>query len=149
MKYAFKIGATAYEVEVGEMTSGQVPVTVNGKRFEVVVDQQKRFKVETGPAASAPVVHPTAQAQVQMPPAAAPSTVSTEGAVVAPIPGLIVEVKVMPGDRVTAGQWVATMEAMKMENQLTTHLSGIVQEIAVQKGSEVSTGQLVMRIGID
>ena len=39
------------------------------------------------------------------------------------------------------------MEAMKMENNLTTHLSGVVKEILVQKGSEVATGDVILRIG--
>ncbi len=142
MKYAFKIGAKDYSVEVGVMIAGQVPVTVNGKRFEVVVEEGGHFKAKSPPAAAVSEVRSAPQA----PPAAAPAANPSAGAVVAPIPGLIVEVKVKVGEQVTAGQWIATMEAMKMENQLTSHLSGVVEEIAVQKGSEVSTGQLVMRI---
>jgi biotin carboxyl carrier protein len=59
----------------------------------------------------------------------------------------MLEIKVSQGERVRAGQVVATMEAMKMENNLTAPISGLVQEIRVQKGTEVSTGEIVMRIG--
>ena len=66
----------------------------------------------------------------------------------APIPGLIVEIKVHLGDKVQAGQSVAVMEAMKMENDLTSHVSGVVEEILVQKGTEVATGDVILRIGV-
>jgi biotin carboxyl carrier protein len=66
--------------------------------------------------------------------------------VAAPIPGLIVKINVAVGDSVTAGQTVAIMEAMKMENNLTCAVSGTVQEIRVQKGSEVATGDVIMII---
>ena len=65
---------------------------------------------------------------------------------IAPIPGLITDVRVKVGDAVQAGQCVAVMEAMKMENQLTAPATGCVQEILVQKGTEVVTGQVIMRI---
>jgi biotin carboxyl carrier protein len=67
--------------------------------------------------------------------------------VVAPIPGLILDIKVAAGDSVSAGQVVAVMEAMKMENNLVSNVSGTVQEIRVQKGAEVSTGDVIMLIG--
>ena len=54
--------------------------------------------------------------------------------ILAPIPGLILEVKVKVGDAVNAGQIVAVLEAMKMENSLITHVSGTVKEIRVEKG---------------
>ncbi|WP_373499781.1 biotin/lipoyl-containing protein, partial [Desulfococcus sp.] len=79
---------------------------------------------------------------------AAPRPVSAvgTGTVAAPIPGLILKINVAVGDTVTAGQTVAIMEAMKMENNLTCAVSGVVQEIRVQKGSEVATGDVIMII---
>ena len=65
----------------------------------------------------------------------------------APIPGLVLDIKVAVGDKVSAGQVVAVMEAMKMENNLISSVSGTVQEIRVQKGAEVSTGDVIMLIG--
>jgi biotin carboxyl carrier protein len=77
----------------------------------------------------------------------APQKVHNRGEIVAPIPGRIMDVKVKIGDPVTKGQTVATMEAMKMENNITTTTDGIVQEIRVQKDSEVATGEVIMIIG--
>jgi glutaconyl-CoA decarboxylase len=67
--------------------------------------------------------------------------------ILAPIPGLIMEVRVKVGDAVSAGQIVSILEAMKMENSLTTHVSGTVKEIRVEKGSEVSTGDVILIVG--
>lgn len=67
--------------------------------------------------------------------------------ILVPIPGLIIEVKVVVGETVTTGQDVAIIEAMKTENSITAHVSGTVRDIRVQKGSQVSTRDEIMIIG--
>jgi acetyl/propionyl-CoA carboxylase alpha subunit len=63
----------------------------------------------------------------------------------APMPGLVVEVRVAPGDRVAAGDAVVVMEAMKMRNELTTIVAGTVKSVAVAVGTKVeSQAALVM-----
>lgn len=146
MKYDLKIGSTEYTVQVGELIAGQVRVAVNGRSFDVTVADFAAAEALTTPM---PTLRSTAAA-VPTPaaPAVRPATaVATGGAMIAPIPGLITDVRVKVGETVQAGQCVAVMEAMKMENQLTAPVSGHVREILVQKGSEVTTGQVIMRIG--
>ena len=58
----------------------------------------------------------------------------------APLPGTILEVKVQPGDKVTRGQSVAALEAMKMENVIDTDIAGVVKRIFVEPGQVVSAG---------
>ena len=58
----------------------------------------------------------------------------------APLPGTILEVKVHPGDKVTRGQSVAILEAMKMENVIDTDIAGVVKRIFVEPGQVVSAG---------
>jgi glutaconyl-CoA/methylmalonyl-CoA decarboxylase subunit gamma len=67
--------------------------------------------------------------------------------ILAPIPGLILDVKVAVGETITAGQTVAIIEAMKMENSIASHVAGQVKAIRVQKGSQVSTRDVIMTIG--
>ena len=50
------------------------------------------------------------------------------------------------GDTVRSGQIVATMEAMKMANNLVSNIDGIVKEIVVSKDAEVANGDLIMII---
>ena len=57
------------------------------------------------------------------------------------------DVKVKVGDHVIKGQTVATMEAMKMENNIASTIEGVVQEVLVQKDSEVATDQVIMVVG--
>jgi biotin carboxyl carrier protein len=63
----------------------------------------------------------------------------------APMPGLVVEVKVAPGDHVAAGDSVVVMEAMKMRNELSTLVTGTVKNVIVAEGAKVdSQAPLVM-----
>ena len=59
--------------------------------------------------------------------------------VAAPMPGLIVDIKVKEGDHVEAGAAVVIMEAMKMQNELTTQVGGIVKAIHVSERDSVDS----------
>jgi len=50
------------------------------------------------------------------------------------------------GKQVSAGQTVAIMEAMKMENNIASNIDGTVREIVAPKGAEVANGDLIMII---
>jgi geranyl-CoA carboxylase alpha subunit len=60
--------------------------------------------------------------------------------------GRVVAVLVKPGDRVTAGQAVMTLEAMKMEHVHTAAIAGVVAAIDVADGEQVTTGRVVVEI---
>jgi biotin carboxyl carrier protein len=57
----------------------------------------------------------------------------------APMPGLVVEVRVAPGDHVAAGDSVVVMEAMKMRNELSSIVAGTVRSISVSAGDKVDS----------
>lgn len=57
----------------------------------------------------------------------------------APMPGMVVEVKVSPGDRVNAGDPVVVMEAMKMRNELTSLVAGTVTSVSAARGDKVES----------
>jgi biotin carboxyl carrier protein len=61
----------------------------------------------------------------------------------APMPGLVVAVEVAEGEQVTAGQGVAILEAMKMQNELRAPKAGVVREVRVQKGTKVDGGEIL------
>jgi pyruvate carboxylase subunit B len=60
------------------------------------------------------------------------------------MPGRVVRVLVAVGDRVTAGQGVVVVEAMKMENDLRTPTDGVVKEILVVPGAAVDSGAVLI-----
>ncbi len=64
----------------------------------------------------------------------------------AEMPGLVVEVKVSVGQKIQAGDPAIVLEAMKMQNELTSPLSGVVEQILVKAGESVDTGALLMRL---
>lgn len=65
----------------------------------------------------------------------------------APMPGLVVSVTVAPGEKVAAGQKLATLEAMKMESTIYAEVSGTVAEVPIHRGAQVETGDLLVRLG--
>lgn len=74
------------------------------------------------------------------------ATTATGKNVTAPLPGKVIELKVKVGDTVNAGQEVATLEAMKMENAITTDFGGKVVAILVSEGENVATDAVLMQI---
>jgi biotin carboxyl carrier protein len=58
----------------------------------------------------------------------------------APMPGLVVALRVQPGDRVEAGAPLVVMEAMKMQNELVAESGGTVREVRVAIGQAVESG---------
>jgi geranyl-CoA carboxylase alpha subunit len=70
-----------------------------------------------------------------------------DGKVRAAMNGRVVSVLVKPGDRVTAGQPVLTLEAMKMEHVHKAGIDGVVAAIDVAEGEQVTTGRIVAAIG--
>jgi biotin carboxyl carrier protein len=64
-----------------------------------------------------------------------------------PMPGLVVDVYVQPGDTVQAGQSLLILMAMKMENNIRAFEGGKVTSLRVQKGDKVELGQLLLTIG--
>jgi len=78
------------------------------------------------------------------------SDADTSGASVirAPMPGLAVEVRVAPGDTIQPGDTVVVIEAMKMQNELTSDVGGVVAEVFVSPGNTVESQAQLVRIEI-
>jgi 3-methylcrotonyl-CoA carboxylase alpha subunit len=69
-----------------------------------------------------------------------------DGVVAAPMPGRIVSVDVAEGDRVTKGQRLVVLEAMKMEQALLAPFEGIVADLMARAGAQVPEGTALVRI---
>ncbi|MCZ0945493.1 MAG: sodium-extruding oxaloacetate decarboxylase subunit alpha [Gammaproteobacteria bacterium] len=100
-------------------------VRVNGKAFEVEVTANGAVK-EIAPAAAAK----TGQA----------------GAITAALAGTVFKVLVKPGDVVSAGEPVAVLEAMKMENEVTAPAAGTVDAVFVREGDAVEMGDALLSV---
>jgi propionyl-CoA carboxylase alpha chain len=64
--------------------------------------------------------------------------------VLSPMPGLLVEVSVTPGQKVQAGERVAVIEAMKMENVLFAAADGVVKKVVAAKGESLTVDQMIV-----
>jgi biotin carboxyl carrier protein len=71
-------------------------------------------------------------------------TVHGEVAVKAPMPGLVLDVSVVPGQPVEPGQRLVILEAMKMENELRAPRAGSVKSVHVAKGDKVEQGRILV-----
>jgi biotin carboxyl carrier protein len=72
---------------------------------------------------------------------------AASGELHSPMPGLIVQINVKPGDAVTEGQTIVILESMKMQNELKAPRSGTVENILVAQGQTVDKGALLVNIG--
>jgi acyl-CoA carboxylase subunit alpha len=73
----------------------------------------------------------------------------TEGSLVAPLPGAIGRILVVPGQRVATGELLLTLEAMKMEHAVHAPSAGTVTSVLVSRGSQVETGTVLAVINPD
>lgn len=142
--HLLRIAGRDYKAEVKELTPERAVVIVDGAEYAVdlvrigrkppLADAIKAIgagAAPPAPAAGAPRVAPPARG---------------EGGIAAPMPGLVVAIKVKEGDAVQAGQALLVMEAMKMENAITASYSGTVGRIYVREGDSISEGDLLVEV---
>ncbi len=116
----------------------QIDAEVNGRRYQVKLwlNQQDI----TGTAATNPSAN-----GIRKPKAKSHALLGGgSGTISVPMQGTIVKVLVEAGQSVEAGQTVCVLEAMKMENAITTEKSGIVKEVRVKPGDSVGGGDIVV-----
>ena len=139
--YKLKINGNAYEVAINSIEGNIADVTVNGASYQVEMENAPAAAV-AAPAVQAPAAQPAAATAA---PAAQPAS-SAGTKVTSPLPGVIIEVSVKVGDAVKAGQKVAVIEAMKMENEISATKDGTISAIHVSKGDSVLEGADVVSI---
>jgi biotin carboxyl carrier protein len=122
--YSLLIDGRVHEVSVVE-DADAIYVTLHGQRHRVLV----RHPLEK-----------TLREVRQAGPAAAGETI------LSPIPGLVVSIKVREGEAVGAGQAVAVVEAMKMQNELTAQVGGVVETVFVSERQTVEAGARLLRL---
>lgn len=116
-------------------------ITVNGKVYDVQVEETASNQVSAAPSQNPEqsIAQPATQDNT--------SAAKTAGqAVVAPMPGNILDVKVNEGDKVKRGQIIIILEAMKMENEITAPCDGVIEKLNVKKGDTVDPGAVMASI---
>ena len=91
------------------------------------------------------VLLPRAAELLKLMPRKAPP--DTSRLLLSPMPGLLADILVHPGQKVLAGERLAVIEAMKMENILTAAQDGVVQELLARKGESLAVDQPILSFG--
>lgn len=134
------------EADVLRLPDGEVySLLIDGRSHEVRVSPEGEGLEVSMRGATLPVVvrNPIEKALLSVTKGGASGDVET---ISAPMPGLVVAIKVKPGDAVKPGQAVAIVEAMKMQNELATRHGGEVAEVLVSEGASVGGGAALLRI---
>ena len=120
MNLSVTVDGKTFSVEIADPKADPMSITVDGTEFSV-----------------------SANAAVK---AAAPAAASAAGGepLEAPIPGVIQEVCVKPGQKVKKEDVLFVLEAMKMKNNICAKHDGTVASVNVSKGDSVTHGQVLM-----
>lgn len=123
-------------------------ITLNGKAYEIEVEPISESEAKSASAAKASAAPVAKAAPVAAPAAKAPAAPVSGGAgsVNAPMPGTILRVNKNVGDSVNAGEAVVVLEAMKMENDISSPKAGVVKALFVNKGDTVASGQVLFEV---
>ena len=140
-------GVSRYDIE-SDWRPGQICLYATINRTQKVTVQVERRGVRyvlvlDGAHYECMVLSPLgAELQRRMPVKLPPDTSKL---VMSPMPGLLTKIAVKAGDAVTAGQKLASIEAMKMENTISAIQDGVVAEICASEGDSLAVDQLIIR----
>lgn len=140
-EYNFTINGNKYHVSIDKVEGQIIDVEVNGTPYSVEVDQAVRQPIKTpklvrSVASSVPSTDVTPQS----------AKTKKGGAINSPLPGTILDIFVKEGDKITIGQKLLVLEAMKMENNIDSDKEGVVTAVKVQKGDSVMEGDILLMI---
>ena len=130
MKVSVKINDQTYDVEIQDINKRPIVAVVDGETFEI----HPETELSASPAFE-PAPVKTIESTTQ--------TVSGK-ALLAPLPGTVTEIFVLPGAQVEVGQPVCVIEAMKMKNTIHADRSGTVASVPVSPGQSVKHKQVLV-----
>jgi propionyl-CoA carboxylase alpha chain len=143
------MGASSYEIHSNSRLNDiAIHGTINGQAFTAQVERGTRrnplaYRVlHNGTQIDALVLSPRAAQLHQLMPHKSLPDMSKF--VLSPMPGLLVDVCVQTGQKVQAGERVAVIEAMKMENVLFAAADGVVGKVLASKGESLSVDQQII-----
>lgn len=124
-------------------------ITVNGKTYDVQVEELSEGSSASVPAAPAPAAaaQPAQAAPAAQAPAAAPAASADGEEILCPMPGTILSINVKAGEKISEGDVIVVFEAMKMENEIKAPRDCTVLSVDVSKDDTVETGTLIATIG--
>ena len=141
--YKIKINGNLYNVHINDIDEHTATVEVNGTPFRVQLERESKkdtVKKLKSSISKAPANNPAITVAAPSSKVTKPDMPTVGSVIKAPLPGVIINVAVKPGDEVKAGQKLLVLEAMKMENNILSDKDGKVAEIKVSQGDSVLEG---------
>ena len=139
-KFNIVINGKSYEILIGDVNSSPVSVFVDGVEYKVDLKENKNSQIQEE---NIPTKKPKIQDKNV-------SNISShninDGTVRAPMPGVILEIKVAVNDKVNQGDILMILESMKMENTIKSSRNGTVESIYISQGDSVQHGQSLIEI---
>lgn len=144
--YRITVNSNVYVIET-EWTPGQIlyKATVNGKAISMQVERIDLFyRLQLdGVRIDSLVLTPSGAQMQKLMPFKEPPDMSKF--LLSPMPGLLVEIAVKVGQKVEAGERLAAIEAMKMENVLVATQDGVVAEVMAKQGASLAVDEPILR----
>ncbi len=146
-RYTLNIGNKEFVVDVQETDYDQFEVLVGGGSYIVNLSEDL-VNGQAPQAAATPAPRPAVAASSAPTSAPAPRPqpggAAGKGALKAPMPGVIIEVNVKPGDVVKRGEQIAILDAMKMHNVIGAPRDGTIAEVCVEAGQNIGHGEVIV-----
>lgn len=120
-------------------------ITVNGIEYSVRVEELDEGNLDAGNTQA----KEESKIKTNLEPkkeAKNSSSASDADSVKSPMPGTILSINVTKGDKVSKGQVLLVLEAMKMENEIISPRDGVVESVNVNKGENVESGSTLVVI---
>jgi biotin carboxyl carrier protein len=135
--FEFKIRGNGYHVKILSHEGNNIQLEVNGTSYSVEMKQEVK-QTKTPTLVRAASKRPSEPLKVN------PSSSKTK--IVAPIPGVILSLNVKVGDEIKVGDKLLVLEAMKMENNITSEKAGTVTAVHVGVGQQVLQNEIMIEL---
>ena len=134
-----RVGGNWYTVEVGDLTQSPVEVTVDGETILVEIEGQ-------APPLRRPPRPGRAGTNTPQSASGTPTASSQDKILRSPMPGRVMSILVRPGDRVSSGDEVCVVEAMKMEQSILSPRDGVIKAVHVQPLDSVNANDPLVEL---
>jgi biotin carboxyl carrier protein len=156
-RYTVTVDERSWTIDVHQLELDRFQVTVGDATFEAVIVEEKDLPgaaispeipvAAEGSPEPPPRVHAQPPARVTTAAASAPVARTGSDVLAAPLPGVVLEVRVAPGAAVGRGDPLLVLEAMKMRNTIRAPRDAVVVEVVVEPGQPVAPGDPLVRLG--
>ena len=135
--FEFNIQNNSYHVKILSHEGNDIALEVNGTTYSVKMKEEIK-KTKTPTLVRAASKRPAEPLKVN------PSSSKTK--IVAPIPGVVLSIDIKVGDTIKVGDRLLVLEAMKMENNITSEKAGTVTAVNVSVGQQVLQNEIMIEL---